>query len=88
MKWEAIVMRQSGGSRKARLLGCPHPTEAEAVAWATHYMELAVAQMHRNRIDGKPHHLPWGYNGKRTAYQHDDRCKHGIRTPPNCTLST
>jgi len=89
MGWQAIIEVEDGGFREARLLGGPFPTEAEAISWATRYMELALEAMHKDRIAGRPYFLPWGFNsGKRTAYPHDARCKHGIRSPENCILST
>ena len=88
MGWQAIIEVEDSGFREARMLGGPFPTEAEAVSWATRYMELALESMHRDRIAGRRYFLPWGFNGKRTAYKHDARCKYGIQTPPHCTLTT
>ena len=87
MGWQAIIEVEDGGFREARLLGGPFPTEAEAISWATRYMELALEAMHKERIAGRRYFLPWGFNsGKRTAYPHDARCKHGIRSPEHCIL--
>ena len=86
MKWEAVIEVEQGGFKEARSLGGPFTSYVEAMAYAIGYMDLAVIKMHRDRIDGKSYSLPFGINGTRTAYLHDNRCNYGIRVPKNCKL--
>ena len=88
MTWEAIVEVEQGGFKEARSLGGPFRSYDEAKAFAVGYMDLALAQMHRDRIDGKPYALPFGTNGKRTAYPRDARHRYGVRIPEHCTLTS